>query len=139
MVDPPAAGWQEMVVTFLGMEPGSTTTLHYTIADKVAFRPWFAYQFSPAYYYPVKQAVVVVRYPASLAINAQVLNGKAEEKRTEGGGMVERSFIFTNLPSFRTRTLQETQAWLPAIHLSSLRPKRRGGDGQIGKGPGPAG
>jgi|GEM_PF-2428707 len=120
VVHPGATGWQEMVVTFLGLEPGSTTTLHYTITDKEAFRPWFAYRFSPACNYPVKQAVVTVRFPASLALNAQVMNGRAEEKRMADGDWVERTFTFTNTPSFRSRTLQEAEARLPSLYLSGL-------------------
>jgi len=116
---PVLSGWQEMVVTFLGLEPGAQTELSYIREDKTAFRTTFEKKQVLAWHFPIRKGTVVVRLPKELALTYQIMNFKGEAAASPKGDTMEYTFTFTDIPAFSGRDMHNSAAFLPTLYLTT--------------------
>jgi len=116
---PPLTGWQEMVVTFLGLEPGSKTELSYVREDKAAFRTTFEKKQVLAWHFPIRKGTVVVRLPKNMPLTYQMMNLGGEASTKTAGEFTEYTFAFKDIPAFNDHDLNGGGEFLPAIYLTT--------------------
>jgi hypothetical protein len=116
---PALSGWQEMVVTFLGLEPGAQTELSYVREDKVAFRTTFEKKQILAWHFPIRKGTVTVRLPKNIPLAHQMMNMQGEASTKAVGDHTEYIFAFKDIPAFSDRDLHGSGEFLPALYLTT--------------------
>jgi hypothetical protein len=116
---PSLSGWQEMVVTFLGLEPGAQTELSYIREDKTAFRTTFEKKQVLAWHFPLRKGTVTVRLPKGMPLTYQMMNVKGEAAFNAGSDLTEYVFTFRDLPAFSDRDMHNGEAHLPTLYLTT--------------------
>jgi hypothetical protein len=124
---PALAGWQEMVVTFLGLEPGSKTELGYIREDKKAFRTAFEKKQVLAWHFPIRKGTVRVRLPKDMKLAYQIMNFQGEASANPGAEFMEYAFTFKDIPGYSDRDMHDSTAFLPTLYLTTTASWRAAG------------
>ena len=116
---PALSSWQEMVVTFLGLEPGAQTELSYIREDKSAFRTTFEKKQILAWHFPIRKGTVTVRLPKDMKLTYQIMNFKGEAAANAVADLMEYTFTFKDIPAFSDRDMHNGVAFLPTLYLTT--------------------
>ena len=96
---PDYTGFQQMVVTFTGLEWGGTGELKYTISDRQKNRGWL----EGAEYFqsdePILHKEVTIIVPDNVNLNYQFLNGDGDLKKKVEDGVTTRVWTLKNVPA----------------------------------------
>ncbi len=98
----PYAHMRQLTVAHVGVEHGSTSLLHYTIADRGALGmpSWGAYPLAD--YIPIQSSRVILEAPADGALHWGVLHGAAQPEQSTRDGLTRLVFQDLAVPGLNT-------------------------------------